>query len=780
MNDRQAKLVAGSLLHDLGKVVCSGNRGDSISQRGLSFLKDTVGIQDADILDCVRYRGGEALRNAALKPDSSVYLVCLADKMAALVAPERMSASEEAYDRTIPLDCSFNYLNRNNIRLANNIRPAHYSPAILGFEDGVNYPTEDPVSVGEPFYRGISDDIAAHLRDFECDEGHLNSLLTVLEKNLSYIPSSTSRDGMRDISLYDHIKLTAAMAACMDAYLAEKGVNDFKPVALDRTAETYKEKMFLLYTLDISGIQSFIYTISSEGALKGLRARSFYLEILMEHIVDCLLADLGLSRTNLVYCGGGRCSLLLPNTESTRLKIKSYIKETNKWFMDNFGTALFIAGGGSGCCANDLRDTPQGSYKALYKNIYQELSSSKSHRYCWDEIRSLNSRATRGERECKICRRADKLDTNDRCRICAALENFSRDILFREFFVVMRGAEGGSLPLPNGCCLVACRSEDEVRTKKYVRFYTKNMDHSVKLQNTHLWVGCYTRRSTFDEFADGAKEEGAIRRIGVLRADVDNLGATFAIGFGGRANISRTAALSRRLSLFFKFHINSILQGTDTSVVYSGGDDIFLVGAWNHIVDVFQSLRDSFSKFTRGSLTISGGIGLYDPGYPIHVMAEETQRLEDAAKSLSDKDAICLFDPAYNNGGAFVSAKRQDKDAICLFDPAYSYKWDRFIGKVMNEKFAIIKAFFDSQSDYGKSFLYHLLQLIGGEEKKTSLVRMIYLLCRMEPADGKKDAYRVLKEKLLKWISTEEDKEELETAIHLYIYQTRNKDKKEE
>ena len=754
MNERQAKLVTGSLLHDLGKVVCSGNRGDSISQRGLSFLKDTVGIRDADILDCVRYRGGEALRNAALKPDSPAYLVCLADKMAALVAPEGMSASEEAYDRTVPLDCSFNYLNENNNR------PAHYSPAILGSEDGVNYPTENPVSADEPFYRGISDDIAAHLRDFECDEGHFNSLLTVLEKNLSYIPSSTSRDEMRDVSLYDHIKLTAAMAACMDAYLAEKGVNDFKPVALDRTAETYKEKMFLLYTLDISGIQSFIYTISSEGALKGLRARSFYLEILMEHIVDCLLADSGLSRTNLVYCGGGRCSLLLPNTENTRLKIKSYIKETNKWFMDNFGTALFIAGGGSECCANDLRDTPQGSYKALYKNIYQELSSSKSHRYCWDEIRSLNSRAPRGERECKICRRADKLDTNDRCRICAALENFSHDILFRESFVVMRGAEEGSLPLPNGCCLVACRSEDEVRTKKYVRFYTKNMDYSGKLQNTHLWVGCYTSRSTFDEFADGAKEEGAIRRIGVLRADVDNLGATFAIGFGGRANISRTAALSRRLSLFFKFHINSILQGTDTSVVYSGGDDIFLVGAWNHIVDVFQSLRDSFSKFTRGSLTISGGIGLYDPGYPIHVMAEETQRLEDAAKSLPDKDAVCLF------------------------DPAYGYKWDRFIGKVMDEKFAIIKAFFDSQSDYGKSFLYHLLQLIGGEETKTSLVRMIYLLCRMEPGnkepDGKKNAYRVLEEKLLKWINTEEDKEELETAIHLYIYQTRNKDKKEE
>ena len=59
--------------------------------------------------------------------------------------------------------------------------------------------------------------------------------------------------------------------------------------------------------MDISGIQSFIYTIGEKGALKGLRARSFYLEIMMEHIVDELLEKLSLSRANLIYTGGGHC-----------------------------------------------------------------------------------------------------------------------------------------------------------------------------------------------------------------------------------------------------------------------------------------------------------------------------------------------------------------------------------------------------------------------------------------------------------------------------------------
>ena len=57
--------------------------------------------------------------------------------------------------------------------------------------------------------------------------------------------------------------------------------------------------------MDISGIQDFIYTINNKGALKGLRARSFYLEIMMEHLIDELLEKVELSRANLIYSGGG-------------------------------------------------------------------------------------------------------------------------------------------------------------------------------------------------------------------------------------------------------------------------------------------------------------------------------------------------------------------------------------------------------------------------------------------------------------------------------------------
>lgn len=60
------------------------------------------------------------------------------------------------------------------------------------------------------------------------DEGYINSLLDVLEANLTYVPSSTSNKELADISLYDHVKLTAAIALCIYYYLEERNITDYR------------------------------------------------------------------------------------------------------------------------------------------------------------------------------------------------------------------------------------------------------------------------------------------------------------------------------------------------------------------------------------------------------------------------------------------------------------------------------------------------------------------------------------------------------------------------
>lgn len=114
---------------------------------------------------------------------------------------------------------------------------------------------------------------------------------------------------------------------------------------LDTPAELRREPAFLLYTTDFSRIQRFIYTVHTEGALRSLRSRSFFLELLMEHYTDELLDGCGLTRTNIIYSGGGHCYLLLPNTATVQQTLADWNRAFNGWLNEQFGVQLFLANG---------------------------------------------------------------------------------------------------------------------------------------------------------------------------------------------------------------------------------------------------------------------------------------------------------------------------------------------------------------------------------------------------------------------------------------------------
>lgn len=766
MNDRQIKLIIGSLLHDIGKVVYRSGNGKNHSQSGYEYLKETVPNIDKEILNCVRYHHGAYLNHADVTDDDLAYITYFADNVAAAMDRREGLESEDGFDKTVPLSSVFNVLNGN-------CGHQHYAHQVMDPHGEINYPTEENTVMDQKFYKTVVDRIHDNLKGIEISDEYINSLLSVLEANLLYIPSSTSRREQADISLYDHVKMTTAIAECIYQYTEQNGIYNYRELLFcEQEKKAWSESMFLLYSMDLSGIQKFIYTISSKGALRGLRARSFYLEILMEHIVDEFLAALSLSRASLVYSGGGHCYMLLPNTQAVKEKIKEQQFLINHWFMEQFDIDLYLACGYSECGASNLKNDPDGSYSALFLNISRMIAKQKSHRYTAEDIIALNLHQRDGERECVICRRVGNLNQDDKCPICAALEQMSGAILYQDYFVTMTEPIAGSLPLPNGKYLLAGDKTALLKwmTKDtYVRSYTKNEVCTGKHVTTKIWVGNYTTGDTFEKLAE--KAEG-IERIAVLRGDVDNLGNTFVNGFkrvkeGNRyETLSRTAAFSRQLSLFFKFYLNKILENgkaewlshagsRQLSIVYSGGDDIFLVGAWNEVIDAFIDIRNAFQKFTDGTLTISGGIGLYTSSYPINRMASETARLEDLSKE-------------------------NEKNAVTLFDETGRYPWAEFLNHVMAEKFKAIQTYFSVTNNHGKAFLYHILDLLRDTEERFNRARFVYFLSRMEPEQEDREeeqkAYRDFASKMYAWSTTQEDRRQLVTAIYLYVYVTREKE----
>lgn len=148
VTDKQIKLIIGSLLHDIGKVVYRSGDGRNHSQSGYDYLKDEADIKDIDILNCVRYHHGVYLRKAKIPQNSNAYITYFADNIAAFADRRENENPEDGFDKTIPLDSVFNILNGNNGK-------SHYAMQVLDVKKEINYPTEKSVRMEDYFYQTI-------------------------------------------------------------------------------------------------------------------------------------------------------------------------------------------------------------------------------------------------------------------------------------------------------------------------------------------------------------------------------------------------------------------------------------------------------------------------------------------------------------------------------------------------------------------------------------------------------------------------------------------------
>ena len=794
MTEENVKLAIGALLHDIGKLLYRYNDGRNHSRSGYEYLKDVVHIEDRKILEQVLYHHASLLKNARIENNSLAYITYIADNIASASDRRKTQEEESGFDREMSLQSIFNLLNGNDEKLC-------YSAEQLN--KTINYPTSVSTGFDEVFYGKIVNEIENNLRGITWDNNYLNSLLEVLEVQLSYIPSSTMKSEVADISLYDHVKLTAAIAASIKEWLDENNISDYKETLFKGASGFYDKKVFLLFSMDMSGIQDFIYTIASKNALRMLRSRSFYLEIFMENLIDELLDYIGMSRANLIYSGGGHAYIITANTENIKQKIAEFESKINEWLLGEFKTALFLGCGYAECSANELHNKPEGAYRQIYKNVSKMISQKKMKRYSAAQIIKLNSEGNKdGTRECRVCRRTSKLlEDDDICSVCNAMIDMSQNILYKGFYIVTENPKDkAALPLPFGRYLVADNRKELLEKMKqddssYIRAYTKNKSYTGFKVVKNLWVGDYTLGDSFEELAK--KSEG-INRIAVFRADVDNLGDAFVNGFASKKygekymTISRTATFSRKMSMFFKYHINYILENGEfyiadkkeeergkrnATIVYSGGDDVFVVGSWDDVVGFAVDLQKSLKEFSQDTLTISGGIGIYPAKYPINNMARLTGELEECSKKYrnevtkQEKNAITLFTPPQEKSGNNSLSLTQDM----------TFSWKDFENNGVRIKLNFIKKFFMKTPEKGKAFLYRILELIRGmEDDKINLARLAYTLARLEEALKRDIAAGQIKEinffssTIYKWIGCEKDRKEFIAAIYLYVYLIRD------
>lgn len=832
MHEKAYEVVVSSLLHDVGKLY---GRAEGIKrphdELGAEYIQSKTGKDyPYQILNPIRYHHERKIREAGLEELDSAYLVCEADNISSAADRRKIAGDPSSgWDKYTPLKSVFNVLGHEEGKASE----FAYELQSLKVDNDIGFPrSEDQILVSQQRYQYVFQEFDAALtRFFEDSHMSLNSLLKLVELTFHTIPSSTDRTEQADISLYHHSKTTGMIASCLYYYLEEKGIKSYKEWFLENKEKSRMEPAYRLVSGDVSGIQNFLYKVPSKGALKSLRGRSFYLEILVEHIIDEILEESGLSRANLMYSGGGHFYLLMPNTRKTADVLAQARDQINRWFFGQYGVDLYVEIGSVAACAHDLANQLSEKQKAsnelgeLYRKAAAEISRGKLSRYNTDFLSSLFTPREGSGRECPVCgldhetlveRNGGSIGEN-----CLALLDLGATL------ARLDGSKGKYFAGISSCCperggamLPGIRGETrylDIKEQSLIerdlqegtieRVYSINNDSFGSAYANNLWAGTYNVKDRDEGLVDfQTLSEASIGddMIAVLRADVDNLGVCFRQAFIDKSSqnpyqfvsLSRTASLSYVLSQFFKLEINKIArqrnqpeqfvlpitgddEGYNLVLVYSGGDDVFAVGSWNDVLEFAVNLNRDFRRYTQGKLSMSAGIGVFPKAYPLVQMARITGELEQQAKE-SGKNALCLFGA---ETGAFSEEEHLKQYRHC-------YRWEDFTERVCADKLDRLFDWFAFQDESGKipyaaSGFYRLRLLVNElltKDRPVNLARMAYAVARMEPKE-KPDSpavrkFQEFKQTFYSWVQDRKELQELYTAMTLAIYLTRRSESK--
>jgi len=480
----------------------------------------------------------------------------------------------------------------------------------------------------------------------------ITQLIYLLQKFTIAVPSAIYKQ-RPDISLYHHLKTTAAIASCLWAIkISEEELNRILEAIKNEELEKLQTAPCLLVAGDISGIQDFIYSVTSEGALRGIKGRSFYLQLVCEGIAKRIIKNFDLTECNILYAAGGNFYLLLPNKE----EVKKEIDKLKLIFEKNIFQAH------RGRLSLNLVYLPI-KYKDFFEfgNIWQNartlLAREKKRKFSslLEETKDLTEILGPFEeggkkKVCVIC--GEELEeVGEICQLCQSFENLAYELprakviqeKYRKIEEQKRRAKSWEDVLNSIGIEFLFLQETAEKENAYILnssdFLTKGYAGFRFLAQNAPMIEDSVK--TLDDIASAST---GIKRWGVLRADVDNLGKIFAEGLKAEERtISRMTMLSELLSLFFNAQVEKIVREEnfkdDTYVIYSGGDDLFIIGAWSKLPDLAKRLYEDFQAFTAKRLTFSASIYIGpSKKFPVYQAANNAKEdLEQAKRNGKNK-----------------------------------------------------------------------------------------------------------------------------------------------
>ena len=511
--------------------------------------------------------------------------------------------------------------------------------------------------------------LSDYVKHFETD---INSWAS-----LDYYGSSIACDkSFQDISLFDFIKTTTALTDIL----------------------TQDESMVIVCG-NVSGIQTYIYDIISRSAAKNMKGRSFYVQLLTETILQLTLDKLGLKFFHVLYSSGGGFYILSPTSKVLKQEtIDSSLiwveqdtfttlrQDINTVLRDEHGLSLSFD-----LLNSDIIKPEDKDFSKKWSEIFRRGEKAKMRRHAT----SLNEDTFKaffepqeigGEQERDVItneefkKEEDKyyVDESEKTlpirKITKQQIELGRALRKADYWTTTRNSLKGthqtverkefqlynwdvyhnfsekSLTVSNSN-LIAQRTLNTPSVKTDFTYYGGNDVPRYDKDNVKgdAKVG---DPKFFEDLAQGIDFD----RLGILRMDVDSLGSQIQ---GGISNpcFARLSTLSRSLDYFFKGFLNTLWSDKEKDkyrkeysfILYSGGDDLFILGRWDVIMTFALDIQHYFTDWVchNPELTISGGVVLVPSKFPIVQAAALAKTAEKKAKEHEregkSKNAFCFL-----------------------------------------------------------------------------------------------------------------------------------------
>lgn len=724
-------LILGALLHDIGKFIirgrewkellrivkerCESTFGERDYKRVYKYAHPPIGGVLLEKYLPQKWQGAIEIVYSHHSPEDyltkeKIYLAEIVQLADFLSATEREKEEAETIQTLLSI---FPYLYKQNNNKQNNEREASYfyPLAPLSFAKDIIFP--QPQMKGD--YTNLWNQFIKEFEGLQQLAGdfltYFNSCYYLLMKYTWCMPGAYY-EAEPDISLFSHLKTTSAIAACLyrnkiDEAKLEKLLNAFTKLSEElkeefKKAKKFKkakediklkdvlenamkkltieekrcleEEAFVLIEGDISGLQDFLYTLTSKGVAKGLRGRSFYLQMLTEVLSRRLLKELDLPLSNLLYTGGGHFFILahsIPEEEFKRIKERIAEK-----LFAIFKGELYVALAKIPLCYKDFF-----YFAPKWQEVSREIEKAKLHRFSELGYKPFEPEGIGGTKPtCDVCHSEDvliKRDERELCLLCAHLEDLGRELAEANYLLISEVEEG--LPKEElkhwqkaftqlGFWIALCKKEEEIPQgfKGEVlrlgdtNFLDNALLKTLKDKEANPSLGFYFlanvtpwKGKEIADFESIAEESEGISRLGILRMDIDNLGNLFKEGLPkAKRTISHVSTLSFFLRLFFEGYIKEICKEYNPSmsnregkdkvyVIYSGGDDLFIVSSWDISPLLAIRIKEEFTEFTKNpEVTISGGISLIPQKFPLYRSAEIAKEALDRAKKREEEGKV--------------------------------------------------------------------------------------------------------------------------------------------